>query len=80
MSRAKYEKIRIFVASPNDVADERSRLSLVIDKLNKEQHVIKQNLIIVEGVRDQLAEENSMLAQQVARYEDIIAELQNKEA
>lgn len=52
----------------------------VIDKLNKEQHVIKQNLIIVEGVRDQLAEENSMLAQQVARYEDIIAELQNKEA
>ncbi|MEO8358199.1 MAG: hypothetical protein ABI621_20020 [Chloroflexota bacterium] len=35
MKQAKYEKIRIFVASPNDVADERSRLSLVIDKLNK---------------------------------------------
>lgn len=35
MSRAKYEKIRIFVASPSDVADERSRLSLVINRLNK---------------------------------------------
>ena len=35
MSRSKYEKIRIFVASPNDVADERSRLSLVIDRLNE---------------------------------------------
>ena len=35
MNRAKYEKIRIFVASPSDVADERSRLSLVINRLNK---------------------------------------------
>ena len=60
--------------------DKNQSTKVVIDKLNKEQHVIKQNLIIVEGVRDQLAEENFMLAQQVARYEDIIAELQNKEA
>lgn len=35
MSRAKYEKIRIFIASPTDVDDERTRLSLVINRLNK---------------------------------------------
>ena len=35
MSQAKYEKIRIFVASPTDVADERASLSIVIEKLNK---------------------------------------------
>lgn len=35
MSRPRYEKIRIFVASPTDVNDERVRLSSVVNRLNK---------------------------------------------
>lgn len=42
-------------------------------------HAIRQNLSIVEAVRDQLREEAGMLAAQVTRYEDIINELQAKE-
>jgi len=35
MGRVKYEKICIFIASPTDVGDERTRLSLIINRLNK---------------------------------------------
>lgn len=35
MNRVRFKKIRVFVASPNDVADEKSRLALVISGLNK---------------------------------------------
>jgi hypothetical protein len=35
MTRVRFKKIRVFVASPNDVADERARLALVINGLNK---------------------------------------------
>lgn len=59
--------------------EEEEKYRQVNDKFAKEQHKLKQNFSIVEGIRNQLVEENGMLSQQVKRYEEIIAELQDRE-
>lgn len=57
----------------------KDEIAAVSEKFSKEQHKLKQNFSIVEGIRDQLVDENGMLSQQVKRYEEIIAELQDRE-
>lgn len=46
--------------------------SVVVDRYMKDIQKVKSSFRIVEGIRDQLVEENRMLQEQVVRYTDII--------
>src|SRR5688500_16078652 len=60
----KYKKLRIFIAAPNDVANEKSRVISVVDQLN---HGAADKLGIVLEVK-----EWSQIAQNMGRGQQII--------
>lgn len=65
MSGPMYRKVRIFVASPSDVSDERDRLRLVVDELN-------QSLADVLGVTLELLDWRTHVAPWMGRPEQVI--------